>query len=99
MIPTIPQDKSNHAVYGAGIYALVSLLSLVVGLGFHYQQLAAGAAVLFFAFGKEIADYLSNRRSRIRGEAPRHGVEVGDIIATIGGGALCAVSAFASRLV
>jgi hypothetical protein len=71
-LPLLPQDKANHAVYGAAIAAVGLCYSLEVGAGL----------CVFFAVGKEISDWWLNRRGG------NHGVEIADAAATIFGGAL-----------
>jgi hypothetical protein len=76
MMPSLPQDKANHAVYGA----LIFLAALAV----LRRPDAAYGLVVLAAVGKEALDWLSNRRS----EKPTHGVEWFDALATCAGGAV-----------
>lgn len=82
-LPSLPQDKANHFVYGAAIYAVgfcvFSLLKLPA-------TVYAFATVVLFGVGKEIVDYLQNRF-----QGTQHGVEPLDALATIAGGVVCAL--------
>ena len=69
-LPLIPQDKANHAVYGAVIAAVVSLLNIPLAL----------TAVAMVGVGKEVLDWWQNRHGE------HHGVEVMDAMATLCGG-------------
>jgi len=73
-LPQLPQDKANHAIYGAAI-------CLVVGgfLGANWGLLAA----LVAGVGKEALDYVLNKRA---GQAPQHDVSIEDAFATFAGG-------------
>lgn len=82
-LPSLPQDKANHFIYGAVIYvAAFGVLTALKQPATYY----ALAVVALFGVGKEIVDYLQNRY-----EGARHGVEGLDAFATIAGGAVCAV--------
>lgn len=50
-LPVLPQDKANHAVYGAVIAAIVSLVGLPLAL----------LVVAGFAIGKEVYDWRQNK--------------------------------------
>jgi uncharacterized membrane protein len=50
-LPIVPQDKANHALYGAVICLLGSFHSIELGV----------VVGVFFAFGKEIYDRVSRR--------------------------------------
>jgi formiminotetrahydrofolate cyclodeaminase len=50
-LPVLPQDKANHAVYGAVIAAIVSIVSLPLAL----------LVVAGFAIGKEVYDWRQNK--------------------------------------
>jgi hypothetical protein len=80
MMPQLPADKANHAVYGA----LICLLALAV----LRRPDAAYALVVLAAVGKEVLDWLSNRQAINAGLAPTHGVEWLDALATCAGGAV-----------
>jgi hypothetical protein len=86
-LPIIPQDKANHALYGALVALAVLALFTVLGIqpaAFY----ALGAAVIVGA-GKEILDRLEN----LRADAPVRGVEFWDALATWAGGGVVFVSA------
>jgi hypothetical protein len=80
MMPQLPADKANHAVYGA----LICLLALAI----LRRPDAAYALVVLAAVGKEALDWLSNRRAVKAGLTPTHGVEWLDALATCAGGAV-----------
>jgi hypothetical protein len=86
-LPSLPPDKANHFVYGAVIYAVTfcifSLLKLPAATYYAF------ATVALFGVGKEIVDYLQNRF-----QGAQHGVEALDALATIAGGAICAIPVF-----
>lgn len=87
-LPQLPQDKANHAIYGAVVFLAVLLLLYLADtqqlLGISAKGVAllaaAGAGVL-----KEAADQLLNRRAG----TPLHHVEWQDAAATAGGGLAC----------
>lgn len=88
-LPIIPQDKANHAVYGAVIFcAVFGLAHQFVPI---YQAHIAAAAVMLAAFGKEAADRLANWRAARAGLPMPHGVEMMDAVATCAGGVLAAL--------
>ena len=80
MIPSLPQDKANHAIYGA----LIFLISFAIT---RRMDVAYGLVVLA-AVGKEVLDKLSNMRAVRAGLTPTHGVEWFDALATCAGGAV-----------
>jgi len=82
MLPSLPQDKANHAVYGALIFNAALPLS---------DAFVALALVAVLAVAKEAVDWLSNHRARAAGLPAPHGVEVMDALATLAGGVLCAI--------
>jgi UPF0716 family protein affecting phage T7 exclusion len=51
-LPVLPQDKANHAVYGAVIAAIVSIVGLPLGL----------LVVAGFAISKEVYDWRQNKQ-------------------------------------
>jgi hypothetical protein len=69
-LPSLPQDKANHAVYGAVIAAIVSLHSIQLAL----------IVVICVGVGKELSDWWQNRHGG------HHGVEALDVVATVFGG-------------
>jgi hypothetical protein len=80
MMPQLPADKANHAIYGAIIF----LLALAV----LRRPDAAYGLVVAAAVGKEVLDWLSNQRAIKAGLTPTHGVEWFDALATCAGGAV-----------
>jgi hypothetical protein len=76
MMPSLPQDKANHAVYGALIF--------LIGFAITRRMDVSYGLVVLAAVGKEVLDWLSNQRS----EKPTHGVEWLDALATCAGGAV-----------
>ena len=80
MMPQLPADKANHAIYGA----LIFLLALAI---LRRPDVAYGLVVTA-AVGKEVLDWLSNQRAIKAGLAPTHGVEWFDALATCAGGAV-----------
>lgn len=88
-LPVIPQDKANHALYGAVIFcAVFALAHRFVPL---FEIYAAAAVVVLAAFGKEAVDRLANWRAARAGLPAPHGVEVMDAAATCAGGVLAAL--------
>lgn len=87
-LPLIPQDKANHAVYGALVFAAAFLVLR------HVHQVpsarnVAMAAVLLVALAKELADWWANRVAAAAGLPLQHSVDPLDVLATCAGGALC----------
>lgn len=95
MLPTIPADKANHAVYGAAIFIVVGLAFVLAGYGAHARPLglaaAAGAGLI-----KEGRDWLANRRAARAGAPLSHAVSGADFLATTAGAAVCWVGALAT---
>ena len=69
----IAPDKKGHITLG-----------LLIGLSLGAKPIIAGVAILIAALGKETYDYLYNLITKTK----KHGVEVLDALATIGGGVL-----------
>lgn len=80
-LPYLPQDKANHALYGAAIYIVGSFAAGIAG---SHPQIVGLVLAVFAGVAKEAADWWSNR---LFGE-PLHGVEWQDAAATAGGGVL-----------
>ena len=80
MMPSLPQDKANHAIYGALIF--------LIGFAITRRLDVAYALVVAAAVGKEALDKLSNMRAVKAGLMPTHGVEFLDALATCAGGAV-----------
>jgi hypothetical protein len=75
-MPSLPQDKANHVIYGALIF--------LIGFAITRRMDVSYGLVVAAAVGKEALDWLSNQRS----EKPTHGVEWFDALATCAGGAV-----------
>jgi hypothetical protein len=89
MLPIIPQDKANHAIYGAIIFCVIFVLShLSIP---HYEIYVASAVVVVAAIAKELRDLWSNTQAKKKNLIPTHGVEAWDAIATIAGGVVVLV--------
>ena len=80
MLPSLPADKANHAVYGALIFNVALPLT---------DAFIALALVAALAVAKEAVDWISNHRARAAGLPAPHGVEFLDALATLAGGFLC----------
>ena len=89
-LPTLPADKANHVIYGACLFAAAGAIAGHFGLP-HSRLIGVGVA-LAVGVAKEITDYLANRAAIARGEPPPHGVELADVIATVGGALLAAAA-------
>lgn len=63
MIPLIPQDKSNHYVYGQGIFALSTVVSYYTPPGGDLKlSVVVGLVVAaIFAVGKEVRDKVTKK--------------------------------------
>lgn len=85
-LPSLPQDKANHFVYGAAIYAVTFCIFSLLKLPATYYALAT---VALFGVGKELVDYLQNKF-----QGAQHGIELLDALATIAGGVICAIPMF-----
>ena len=82
-LPQLPQDKANHAIYGALIFNVCFL--------FTHSAIVAGCVVAFFAVFKEVSDAIINWRTTGDPMHGPHGVEVLDAAATCFGGVLAAL--------
>lgn len=91
MLPSIPQDKANHALYGAAI-ALVAYAAGLIVLPQQAALIGLTASILVGVL-KEVADRLANLKAHRAGLLPPHGVEWWDAIATAAGGVVVFVSA------
>lgn len=87
-LPMLPQDKANHFIYGALIWLGVLVLALVLGCGERAALGAANVVLVAVAWLKELVDWTLNRMATAKGQAPTHGVEALDAVATMSGGAL-----------
>ena len=88
----IAQDKANHAIYGALIFAIVGVVAQLLGQSDTARWWGFGAAALAGAL-KEAWDYVSNRRALKAGMAAPHGVEGSDLVWTAGGALLVFLAA------
>lgn len=85
MLPLIPVDKANHAIYGALIGACAALACTLTG-NREAAPFASTIAAAIIGVLKEGVDKLLNVRAARAGLAPPHGVEVMDAVATFSGG-------------
>lgn len=83
----IPQDKANHAIYGALIFLVASVAAQLLGQRDAARWWGAGAAVAAGAL-KELYDHVRNRQALKAGLAKPHGVEGSDLAWTAGGALL-----------
>lgn len=83
MLPQLPADKANHALYGAAVFVAcyAALRSVPQAL----------AMVVLVGVAKELSDALINRRATGNWRQGPHGVEALDAVATWLGGVLCAL--------
>lgn len=86
-LPLLPQDKANHACYGAVIFLLAVFVAQQLDLA--SPTIIALVFVACVGALKELADYLLNRRAIAAGLPPPHGVEFLDFAATTLGGFVC----------
>lgn len=90
-LPSLPQDKANHVIYGA-VIALAAYWVGLLTMPEYAARIALAAAVVAGA-GKEVADRLANLKAQRAGLPPPHGVELWDALATWAGGAAVFVAA------
>ena len=84
-IPSLPQDKANHAFWGAAIAGVVSSAAILAHLP--AAALIAAAVVTVIAFAKEANDAWINYKATGDYMHGPHGVELNDALATMAGGA------------
>jgi hypothetical protein len=91
-ILSIPADKARHFVFGSLIFAV----SIVVAhfAGATMAPLLSLLMVVPAAVAKEASDWYINRRSGKQ----VHTVELGDVLATVVGGAVCWISVVVAGL-
>ena len=84
-LPQLPPDKANHFLYGTLIFT-----------AFHFfvPAITALEITAAFAIGKELVDFIGNRKQKAAGLAPSHGVEFLDAFATFAGGLICFANTF-----
>lgn len=90
-LPSLPQDKANHVVYGAA----VGLVAYATSLALHgpHPVAVSMTVVAVMAVLKEVNDWRLNLAAKRAGFKPPHGVELMDAVATLAGGAVVAVTA------
>jgi hypothetical protein len=89
-LPNLPQDKANHAIWGAILAFSVYVIASVLDIAFAAELglfTAVGAAI-----AKEVTDKLANITATKLGLPAPHGVEVYDAVATIAGGLIIYLS-------
>lgn len=79
-LPQLPLDKAMHIIYGGAIFLCVFVVGILMALP--YPRYVALGSVVLAAVGKEVSDYVINRRL----STPTHGVEFLDALATVCGG-------------
>lgn len=80
----IAQDKANHAIWGAIVFAIVAVLATQTAFAPIARGVGVGAAVAV-GLAKELYDYVRNRQALKAGLAKPHGVEGSDLAWTAGG--------------
>ena len=89
-LPSLPQDKANHAIWGAilafGVYVVASVLDIPFAA--ELGLVVAVAAAIF----KEVTDKLANIKAAKLGLPAPHGVEFYDAVATAAGGLIIYLS-------
>ena len=79
-LPSLPQDKANHVIYGA----VIALLAYIIAKWTYPQAAMWISLVASTGLGliKEASDWWQNRKGG------NHGVELWDAVATAAGGIL-----------
>lgn len=101
----IPKDKLEHLIVGALVAALGIAIAVVAQAAWpsfykaHPWFLAAILAGAMVGAAKEGEDRLDNLLMHARGEAPIHGVEWLDFLATMAGSVAVALAALAVGIV
>ena len=95
-IPSLPQDKANHAFWGAAIAAVVSSVAILAHLP--SAAIIASVVVTVIAFAKEANDAWINYKATGDYMHGPHGVELNDALATMAGGAFVVLPQFISML-
>lgn len=91
-LPLLPQDKANHALYGA----LAFLITSAAMRATPWPDMAAVAGVcgaVLAGLAKEARDAWANRQAEAWHLPLPHEVSGGDVLATGAGGVLCYVAA------
>ena len=94
-LPELPQDKANHAFYGAAIAAVVSSAAMLAHLP---AAIIAAVVVTVIAFAKEANDAWINYKATGDYMHGPHGVELNDALATMAGGAFVVLPQFVSLI-
>lgn len=87
-MPSLPQDKANHFLYGALIAKTILLAAPLVG---YDPQASALIGVAAIAVLKEASDALINKRATGDPMHGPHGVELLDAVATFTGALVVAL--------
>lgn len=90
-LPSLPQDKANHVLYGALIFLVAYALLLLFGVP--HSAYAALAVSVGFGLGKEGVDAWENHKATGDWRTGPHGVEGLDAAATAAGGLVTFLSA------
>lgn len=85
-LPSLPQDKANHALYGQAVYAAYRHAAVYFGMDVETARLTGVFFTVLVGILKEAVDWWLNDRAVRKGFLPTHGVEVWDAVATSGGG-------------
>lgn len=86
-LPMIPQDKANHALYGAAVYVLARAVASFFAP--EYASVLGLVASAAFGLGKEVVDFWLNRQAAQKGQRAPHTPMPADALATAAGGFLC----------
>jgi hypothetical protein len=89
-LPSLPQDKANHLIWGAILALGVYCVALALNLPFA-AELSLGTAFLA-GIAKEVADKVANIQAAKLGLPAPHSVELYDALATTAGGVLIYLS-------
>jgi hypothetical protein len=91
MLPQLPLDKANHAIYGSVIFNVIFIICLVLHIA--NPILVGGIVVVVCAVGKEVLDAYQNYKISGDYRVGIHGVELPDALATVFGGILSLIPA------
>ena len=84
MLPSLPQDKANHVVYGMVVF--IAALFALVWFRVAYAAYAALAITVVVGIAKEVVDAWENYKATGNWRTGPHGVEGLDALATASGG-------------
>ena len=96
-LPLVPQDKANHAIYGAVI--ALAVYAVTLALLVPYAALVGLCAAVGMGLAKEALDRWQNLQASRAGQPPPHGVEFWDFAATSLGGCAVWLAASAGRII